>query len=115
MSGALALLMQAFPNLTAKAALAILFDTARDAGDPGTDIVYGRGLLDLAGAFRPVGTTSTPMADGGAIKTSTEPGSFIGGAFGDAFNRQSALNTVLYDAYDRMFTVPAGRGLSHGA
>nr|WP_292047270.1 S8 family peptidase [Brevundimonas sp. UBA5718] len=107
-SGALALLMQAFPNLTARQALAILFDTARDAGDPGTDIVYGRGLLDLAGAFRPVGTTSTPMADGGAIKTSTEPGSFIGGAFGDAFAKQTALNTVLYDAYDRMFAVQLG-------
>jgi len=107
-SGALALLMQAFPNLTARQALAILFDTARDAGDPGTDIVYGRGLLDLAGAFRPVGTTSTPMANGGAVNTSTEPGSFIGGAFGDAFSRQDALNTVVFDAYDRMFAVQLG-------
>ncbi|WP_375600728.1 S8 family peptidase [Brevundimonas sp. SH203] len=107
-SGALALLMQAFPNLSARQALAILVDTARDAGDPGTDIVYGRGLLDLANAFRPTGTTSTPMADGGAIKTAIEPGGFIGGAFGDAFGRQTALNTVLYDAYDRMFAVQLG-------
>nr|WP_316628907.1 S8 family peptidase [uncultured Brevundimonas sp.] len=107
-SGALALLMQAFPNLSARQALAILVDTARDAGDPGTDIVYGRGLLDLANAFRPTGTTSTPMVDGGAIRMSIEPGGFIGGAFGDAFGRQSALNTVLYDAYDRMFAVQLG-------
>ena len=107
-SGALALLMQAFPNLTARQALAILVDTARDAGDPGADIVYGRGLLDLAGAFRPVGTSATPMADGSKLITQTEPGSFVGAAFGDAFGRQNALNTVLFDGYGRMFAVQLG-------
>ncbi|QCQ97559.1 S8 family peptidase [Brevundimonas sp. SGAir0440] len=107
-SGALALLMQAFPNLTARAALDVLLTTARDAGDPGTDIVYGRGLLDMARAFRPAGTTSTPLADGSSIVSMSEPGSFVGAAFGDAFGRQTALNTVLYDAYDRMFAVQLG-------
>jgi hypothetical protein len=107
-SGALALLMDAFPNLTARAALAILIDTARDAGDAGTDIVYGRGLLDMAGAFRPVGASSTPLADGSSIVTETEPGSFVGPAFGDAFARQTALGTVLFDSYDRMFAVQLG-------
>jgi len=107
-SGALALLMDAFPNLSARQALAILLDTARDAGDAGTDIVYGRGLLDLANAFRPVGTSSTPMADGGSIVAETEPGSFVGPAFGDAFSRQTALGTVLFDGYDRMFAVQLG-------
>ncbi|MCA0366537.1 MAG: S8 family serine peptidase [Proteobacteria bacterium] len=108
-AGALALLMDAFPNLTAKQALAILVDTARDAGDPGTDIVYGRGLLDLGQAFKPVGATSTPMADGTTIVPEAMPGSFIGGAFGDAFGRQTALETVLFDKYDRMFAVQLGQ------
>ena len=107
-SGAIALLMDAFPNLTAREALAILVETARDAGDPGTDIVYGRGLLDMAGAFSPVGATSTPMANGTSISLQTEPGSFIGAAFGDAFFRQTALETVLFDKYDRMFAVQLG-------
>ncbi|GLK48742.1 hypothetical protein GCM10017620_17150 [Brevundimonas intermedia] len=107
-SGALALLMDAFPNLTARQALAILIDTARDAGDAGTDVVYGRGLLDLANAFRPAGATSVPMADGAAIVAETEPGSFVGPAFGDAFARQTALGTVLFDGYDRMFAVQLG-------
>ncbi|WAC60012.1 S8 family peptidase [Brevundimonas sp. SL130] len=107
-SGALALLMDAFPNLTAREALAIVIDTARDAGDAGTDIVYGRGLLDLANAFRPVGATSVPMADGASIVAETEPGSFVGPAFGDAFARQTALGTVLFDGYDRMFAVQLG-------
>ncbi|WP_244999546.1 S8 family peptidase [Brevundimonas nasdae] len=107
-AGALALLMQAFPNLTARQALAILMDTAREAGDPGPDIVYGRGLLDLGQAFRPVGASSVMLANGAAITTRTEPGSFIGGAFGDAFGRQTALNTVLFDSYQRMFAVNLG-------
>ncbi len=107
-SGALALLMDAFPNLTARAALAILIDTARDAGDAGTDVVYGRGILDLTSAFRPTGATSVPMANGGSIVAESEPGSFVGPAFGDAFARQTALGTVLFDGYDRMFAVQLG-------
>jgi len=109
-SGALALLLDAFPNISARDALAILLDTARDAGDPGVDIVYGRGLLDLARAFQPVGSTSVPMADGAVLIGQTAPGSFISGAFGDAFLRQEALRTVLFDSYERMFAVDLGAG-----
>ena len=107
-AGALALMLDAFPNLTARQALAILVDTARDAGDPGTDIVYGRGLLDLARAFAPVGAGAARLADGSSIAVAPEPGSFVGGAFGDAFGRQTALNTVMFDGYDRMFAVNLG-------
>jgi subtilisin family serine protease len=107
-AGALALLMDAFPNLSAREALAILIDKARDAGDAGTDVVYGRGLLDLAAAFTPSGATATPMADGTTIVAESEPGSFVGAAFGDAFSRQTALGTVLFDQYDRMFAVQLG-------
>lgn len=107
-AGALALLLDAFPNLSARQALAILIDTARDAGDAGPDIVYGRGLLDLQRAFAPVGASMTRLSDGTSIIAEQEPGSFIGGAFGDAFARQDALKTVLFDAYERMFAVNLG-------
>ncbi|MCC4293905.1 S8 family peptidase [Brevundimonas aurantiaca] len=107
-AGALALLMDAFPNLTGRQALSLLIETARDAGDAGTDVVYGRGLLDLARAFQPAGTTSVPLADGATLVAATEPGSFVGSAFGDAFARQTALETVLFDGYDRMFAVQLG-------
>ncbi|WP_374388895.1 S8 family peptidase [Brevundimonas sp.] len=107
-AGALALLLDAFPNLSARQALAILIDTARDAGDAGPDIVYGRGLLDLQRAFAPVGASMTRLSDGTSIIAEQEPGSFIGGAFGDAFARQDALKTVLFDAYKRMFAVNLG-------
>jgi hypothetical protein len=107
-AGALALLIEAFPNLTGKQAVDLLLRTARDAGDVGTDIVYGRGLLDIARAFAPVGTTSTPSATGAPVRVSIEPGSFIGGAFGDALSRTRALETITHDDYDRLFRTDLG-------
>ena len=107
-AGSLALLKQAFPNLTSRQALEILLRTARDAGDAGTDAVYGRGLLDLAGAFSPVGATSVPTATGATLIPSSEPGSFVGSAFGDAFRVQTALTTIGYDEYDRLFRINLG-------
>jgi len=107
-AGSLALLLEAFPNLTGRQAVDILLRTARDAGDPGTDIVYGRGLLDLSRAFAPVGTTSTPSAAGGIIRVSQEPGAFIGGAFGDALSNTPELQSVVRDDYQRLFRVNVG-------
>jgi len=108
-AGALALLLEAFPNLTGRQAIALLLTTARDAGDAGLDVVYGRGLLDLARAFAPVGATSSPTAAGGQVQVSTQPGSFIGGAFGDALSGQTALATISYDSFNRLFRTDLGR------
>ena len=52
-SGAAALLAQAFPNLTGTQIVQLLLTSARDAGVAGTDDVYGRGILDIAAAFQP--------------------------------------------------------------
>ncbi|CAN5207571.1 hypothetical protein BH09PSE1_BH09PSE1_07220 [soil metagenome] len=102
-AGALALLLEAFPNLTGRQAVDLLLRTARDAGAAGTDVVYGRGLLDIARAFAPVGTTSTPSAAGAPVTVAETPGAFIGGAFGDALTRTSALQSIVHDEYDRLF------------
>jgi len=108
-AGALALLLQAFPNLTGRQAIDILLGTARDAGDTGTDTTYGRGLLDIERAFQPVGTTSTPQAAGTAVRIAEVPGSHVGGAFGGALSGGGeALTTVAYDSYDRLFSVNLG-------
>lgn len=50
-SGALALLAQGYPNLTGAQLMARLYASARDAGAPGQDAVYGRGIVDLTLAF----------------------------------------------------------------
>jgi len=101
-AGAAALLAQAFPNLTGKQIADILLRSAFDAGASGTDAIYGRGILDIAKAFQPLGTTSlaggtTPiaLADSGAV-TSAAMGDATGGA---------SLQAVVLDEYKRAFGV----------
>lgn len=49
-SGALAVLIQAFPYLTAEQIKTVMFTTATDIGAPGVDDVFGWGLLNLGKA-----------------------------------------------------------------
>jgi hypothetical protein len=102
-AGAIALLMDAFPNLTGRDAVAILLNTAREAGDAGTDAVYGRGLLDIARAFQPVGPTSVAMARGGTVSVTSQRFAYTGPALGDALRSTGGLQTVGHDSYDRLF------------
>ncbi len=99
-SGAVALLAQAFPNLTGAQIVDLLFTTARDAGAVGTDAVYGRGILDLTRAFQPVGGTAvagSPAAPVAATNGQTSA------AYGDA--RPSGVGTVILDSYGRAFAI----------
>lgn len=50
-AGALALVMEAWPAMTGPQALEQILNGARDAGEPGADDVYGRGILDLGRVF----------------------------------------------------------------
>ena len=50
-AGAVALVMEARPQLSGREAAARVLAAARDAGAPGVDEVYGRGVLDLRRAF----------------------------------------------------------------
>ncbi|MBD3729529.1 MAG: S8 family serine peptidase [Sphingomonadales bacterium] len=111
-SGAVALLAQAFPNLTAQEIVQILLTTARDAGDAGVDAIYGAGILDIARAFTPQGTTTiagsttavVTYGDGGGTST----------PMGDALIRVT-LPTLITDKYDRAFTYDAAAGLQSAA
>ncbi|MDA0742735.1 MAG: S8 family serine peptidase [Proteobacteria bacterium] len=107
-AGAMALLLEAFPNLTGRDAVDILLRTGADLGDTGTDITFGRGALDIARAFQPVGTTSSPMANGQPVNIAVEPGAYVGGPFGDALGRTGALATIAHDEYERLFRVNLG-------
>lgn len=107
-SGGLALLLQAFPNLSGRAALDILFHSARDLGAPGNDAVYGWGALDLSRAFAPLGSLSVPTAGSGMVADSVA-GTSMGAAFGDAVQSSAALGTVGWDVYQRPFATDLGR------
>ena len=109
-SGALALLLQAFPNLTGPQALAILEKTADDLGAPGVDLVYGFGLLDLKKAFQPVGGLKVPVAGMRTADAAALVGSSLSASFGDAVARGHALTTVGFDGYQRQFTVDLAGG-----
>ncbi|MBB5718359.1 hypothetical protein FHR23_001266 [Stakelama sediminis] len=107
-SGAVALLAQAFPNLTGQQIVDLLFSTARDAGATGRDSIYGNGILDLTEAFQPQGTqtvagTSTPI--------STSVNGTLSAPMGDAGTGQ--LGTVILDGYSRAFAIDLARTLNH--
>ena len=109
-AGALALLLQAFPNLTGAQAVKILEQTANNTGIYANSAVYGFGLLDLQTAFQPIGTMSVPSASGGTMAPAPAAGTTLAAGFGDSVRRTSALETIGYDSYQRMFDVNLAAG-----
>nr|WP_315475087.1 S8 family peptidase [uncultured Sandarakinorhabdus sp.] len=106
-SGAAALLAQAFPALSGAQIVDILLRSADDLGATGTDEIYGRGLLNIARAFQPLGTSSI----GGQPVAITTGGS-LGAALGDGGPLTNALaGVVIEDGYGRPFTVDLAQGL----
>jgi hypothetical protein len=95
-TGAVALMAQAFPNLTGKQIVKILFQTADDLGTPGVDSIYGNGRLNIQRAFAPVGQTA--LADSQIPLTSSD----LPPAAGDAKSGQS-LGAIILDGYSRAY------------
>lgn len=107
-SGAAALLAQAFPNLTGRQIADILLRSAFDAGATGTDVIYGRGILDIARALQPIGTTSLPGTPAALpLGDGTGTGS---PAMGDAL-AGAALPAIVLDEYGRAFRADLGTSL----
>ena len=112
-AGAAALLAQAFPDLTGDEIVSILLESARDAGEAGIDATYGRGVLDIARAFEPLGATALAGTTNGtlpldeAIATTSGPMGDAGGA--------TSLAAVVLDKYRRAFDVDLGRAVAGAA
>lgn len=107
-SGAAALLAQAFPNLSGAEIVDLILAGARDVGAIGIDAIYGQGVLDIAASFAPQGQTSlagttTAIALGQGMGV-TSP------AMGDAA-RRARLGAVVLDSYDRAYGVDLAAGL----
>jgi hypothetical protein len=111
-AGAVALMAQAFPNLTGAQIVKILLDSARDAGAAGIDPVYGRGILDVARAFAPQGATS--LAGGTTVVALGDTTAVGSAAMGDALG-QTPLRTVVLDGYKRAYNYDMGQGLRGAA
>ena len=105
-AGAVALVRQYFPNLSAAQTVDLLLRTATDLGAVGTDTVYGRGLLNIGAAFAPQGTTSL-AGDSTALVPIGSAGVITSVAMGDAV-AATTLQAVVLDGYKRAYTVSLG-------
>lgn len=124
-SGALALLAQAFPNLTPHQLRARLLasadntftgfsatgtvDLLEGAGVFNHDysVTYGHGFLDIRAALLPIGPTTLAVGDGATVTTKDYAFS-TGGALGDAVSRSlEGVDLTLNDALGGDFSVAA--------
>ncbi len=109
-TGALAVVMQRFPELTAQEAAQILLDTATDLGETGVDNVYGHGLLNLDAATSPQGSVSVALTGSAfGLQTSLSNTTLTPSvAFGNSLNQAlNGLDIGVMDEYLRNFTVSA--------
>lgn len=126
-SGALALLAEAFPTLTPHELRVRLLASAEDgffspddtvelaAGfDKGYSVIYGHGFLDIEAALRPIGAMMMSLAEGGLIKTDAAVMK-TGPAFGDAVEVALAgTSLAVRDSLSAGFVMP-GEALTAGA
>ena len=101
-SGAAALVLDAAPFLSAAEVVELLLESASDLGAPGTDAVYGRGLVDLTAALGPQGPLGFPLgatvdADSAALESSALQ-------LGPAFGAGPELGRAIFlDGYGRPY------------
>ena len=102
-TGAVALLLQGAPFLSAQQVVELLLGTATDLGAPGTDDVYGRGSLNLAAALSPQGPLTVPLG-------ATVDGAGAAGCHRPASRRRVRCGTragpaIFLDGYGRPYRV----------
>jgi hypothetical protein len=100
-SGAVALLAQAFPNLTGAQIVQLLLDSADDLGGSGVDSTYGHGALNIGRAFAPRGSTS--LAGSAIPVDALSASASLSPAMGDA--AQKGMSAVILDSLDRAYEV----------
>jgi len=97
-SGAAAILRSKWPSKTAAEIVTILYDTATDLGDVGTDTIYGRGLLNLDNAIYAQGVLSVFTLPGVSYLLSDSSLS-VSSMLGDSLNQ--SLSSAVFDKYKR--------------
>lgn len=108
-TGAAALLMSAYPELTNAQIQQLLFATADDLGTPGVDAVFGHGALNIDQAFRPFGSMTVVDATGEKSEalTAKTVGS-VSPTLGSGFiSAASAATLATRDGFNRIYDIPA--------
>lgn len=109
-SGGIALMRQAWPTVKPEQLVAIVLNTARDLGAPGTDTTYGRGLVDFERATRPLGLllfsgNNYTLGGGGQLGATVNTTS-VGGGIAQRFTSTSTLSQAqAIDQMGRNYTV----------
>lgn len=118
-AGAAAVVLSAAPYLTPQEVASILFTSAIDLGKPGTDPIYGRGLVNPVGAIAPLGSlsisTSGATTSGykgtGNLRVSGLSGVLANGLRGS----QAARDLTFFDAFGRDYRVDLTKSIASGA
>jgi hypothetical protein len=110
-TGAIAILKQAWPQLSAQEIVQLLLTTATDMGEAGVDDVYGVGMLNLDNATNPNGTSSISTTSGttNLNETSLSASSVVG----DSLSNIDVLSsTMIVDDYNRDYYVDLNQTVS---
>jgi hypothetical protein len=107
-SGAIALLAQAFPNLSSAQIVQLLLTSATDAGAAGADATFGVGILDLAKAFAPQGSLSLA---GSTTPVSLSASSSLSTPMGDAALSAQSVSGIVTDRLARAYGLDLSAGL----
>ena len=108
-SGAVAVLMQQWPYLTNQQVTTILFATANKSGIYANSAVYGQGMLDMARATQPLGTTSVPLSNTvqGSQVSITATGIAASPLLVKSLSQGLAgVNVMVLDSMGRAYSVP---------
>ncbi|MGI9338506.1 MAG: S8 family serine peptidase, partial [Gammaproteobacteria bacterium] len=101
-SGALALLKSAFPQMSMSVIVQMLLQTADDLGEAGVDDIYGHGMVNVAAALQAQSNTRMLMANGAPLPLDKVqlPHAFadIGGRLGGVHSAVRYLDDRYYDA-----------------
>ena len=107
-SAAAAIVMQRWPDLTARQVAQILEQSATPLGDSS---IYGYGMLNVYAALQPIGTTTVTVANGVA-PTLTSSGMVLGSVFGDAPALHHALSQIMIlDSFGRDFETDMSKAI----
>lgn len=107
-SGAIALLLQAYPGLTPQQIVQLALISTEDQAAPGVDAVTGHGRFNMVKAFQPVGTVAAPVSGSGGEILAGTPIGVVGAAFGDALVDPARWASVGFDDFGRTFAFNLG-------
>ena len=102
-TGSIAVLKQAWPQLEPEQLVGLITSTAQDLGDPGVDSVYGHGLVDLNEATKPQGDIVAVQPSGNISQVS---GGIVGDSSLSGLDDIAGLSSIMvFDSYQRDYYV----------